>query len=344
MRSDQAKTIAISEYLEYVEGIKPDKVRLQGGELWYKSPIRQGDSTPSFKVDTILNLWYDHGTARGGKVIDLVCEIRQVSVREALAILDRSGLYRGGFAAGKKPALKTQQDSALFSASYGDEKKVSDQKSPLAGEKEKNTDSAVAVGLQPDRSNHSPILLDVKPITHPALIEYLKVRQIDWHIAQEYLQEIHFKPADKLVQYYALGWKSGEGYEARNKYFKGFIGQGKAISVLNPKHGNELIVFEGFMDFLSYLTYLYREKGITSVEKTVIVLNSTALKKQLLPLMDEYLFSKVYFFLDNDEAGKAALDFYEATLGDTDKQDMSSLYAGHKDMNAMLFQKYAQDE
>lgn len=30
MRSDQAKTIAISEYLEYVEGIKPDKVRLQG--------------------------------------------------------------------------------------------------------------------------------------------------------------------------------------------------------------------------------------------------------------------------------------------------------------------------
>ena len=71
MRADQARTIPIDRYL-YAQGVKPARARMGGCELWYSSPLRQGDKIPSFKIDTLKNLWYDHGLGRGGNIIDLV--------------------------------------------------------------------------------------------------------------------------------------------------------------------------------------------------------------------------------------------------------------------------------
>jgi len=314
MRSDQAKTISISSYLEQVEGIKPKNSRLGGKELWYNSPIRQGDKTPSFKVDTILNLWFDHGLSKGGKIIDLVCEIRNVSVREALAILENSGLHYDNYT----PSYTSNKNRPLF------KKNTASKKNNPAIEKEKSP------------STNSHILLAEKELTHLSLIEYIKERAIDLEIAKSHLKEIHFKQADKLAQYFALGWKNGNGYDARNKYFKGYIGMGKNISVINPKSGNELIVFEGFIDYLSYLTYLQNEKSINEVKATVVVLNSTALKKNLTELVQQYQFSKAYFFLDNDISGTETLDYFTEALTDIKLVDMSHLYSGHKDFNEWL--------
>lgn len=314
MRSEQAKTISISSYLEQVEGIRPKNSRLGGKELWYNSPIRQGDKTPSFKVDTILNLWFDHGLSKGGKIIDLVCEIRNVSVREALAILENSGLHYDNYT----PSYTSNKNTPLFQNS------TANQKTKSAIEKEKS----------PSANSH--ILLAEKELTHPSLIKYIKERAIDFEIAKSHLKEIHFKQADKLAQYFALGWKNGNGYDARNKYFKGYIGTGKNISVINPKSGNELIVFEGFIDYLSYLTYLLNEKGIKEVKATVVVLNSTALKKNLTELVQQYQFSKAYFFLDNDISGTETLDYFTEALTDIELVDMSHLYSEHKDFNEWL--------
>jgi hypothetical protein len=36
---------------------------------WYLSPLRE-EKTPSFKVDRRINVWYDHGTGKGGDLID----------------------------------------------------------------------------------------------------------------------------------------------------------------------------------------------------------------------------------------------------------------------------------
>ena len=98
MRADQARLIPIATYLERA-GVQPAKVTRGGRELWYSSPLREGDTTPSFKVDTDKNLWFDHGMARGGNVIDLVIEMRRVTVKEALAILE-SG-FAGSVPAGR---------------------------------------------------------------------------------------------------------------------------------------------------------------------------------------------------------------------------------------------------
>lgn len=47
-----------------------------GDKLWYKSPFRQ-ENTPSFKVETALNCWYDFGIGKGGNIIDLASELYQ---------------------------------------------------------------------------------------------------------------------------------------------------------------------------------------------------------------------------------------------------------------------------
>jgi hypothetical protein len=56
-----------------LRGFKESYVK--GGSYWYKSMIRTEESTPSFKVDTKLNLWYDHGIGIGGNLIDLACHL-----------------------------------------------------------------------------------------------------------------------------------------------------------------------------------------------------------------------------------------------------------------------------
>ncbi|MCX2678890.1 toprim domain-containing protein [Galbibacter sp. EGI 63066] len=60
-------------------------------EAWFLSPLRS-ETQASFKVSLTLNRWYDHGAGIGGNVIDLVCLIKQCSVKEALYILDNENI------------------------------------------------------------------------------------------------------------------------------------------------------------------------------------------------------------------------------------------------------------
>ena len=48
----------------------------KGTRLWYKLPLRH-EHTPSFKVETALNCWYDFGLGKGGNIIDLAAELYQ---------------------------------------------------------------------------------------------------------------------------------------------------------------------------------------------------------------------------------------------------------------------------
>ncbi|WP_417443279.1 toprim domain-containing protein [Joostella sp.] len=57
-------------------------------QAWFLSPFRS-ESKASFKISKTLNRWYDHGAGIGGNVIDLVCLIKQCSIKEALLVLDQ---------------------------------------------------------------------------------------------------------------------------------------------------------------------------------------------------------------------------------------------------------------
>lgn len=74
------KQIAITDYLQQ-QGYAP--ARVHGIQYWYCSPLRN-ERTPSFKVNTERNQWYDFGTGEHGDIIDLVCALFRCSISEAI--------------------------------------------------------------------------------------------------------------------------------------------------------------------------------------------------------------------------------------------------------------------
>ena len=77
------KQIAITDYLQQ-QGYAP--ARVQGIHYWYYSPLRN-ESTPSFKVNTERNQWYDFGSGEHGDIIDLVCALHRCTISEAIGLL-----------------------------------------------------------------------------------------------------------------------------------------------------------------------------------------------------------------------------------------------------------------
>ena len=71
----EIKSIPLATFLSQL-GHEP--TARKGTRLWYKSPLRQ-EHTPSFKVETTLNCWYDFGLGRGGNIIDLAAELYQTT-------------------------------------------------------------------------------------------------------------------------------------------------------------------------------------------------------------------------------------------------------------------------
>ena len=69
----EIKSIPLASFLSRL-GYEP--AARKGTRLWYKSPLRQ-EQTPSFKVETTLNCWYDFGLGIGGNIIDLAAELYQ---------------------------------------------------------------------------------------------------------------------------------------------------------------------------------------------------------------------------------------------------------------------------
>lgn len=80
MTCEAANSIDITLYLSSL-GFQPNKIR--NCDHWYFSPFRN-EWTPSFKVNTNLNCWYDHGLGKGGRLIDFGILFHHCSVREFL--------------------------------------------------------------------------------------------------------------------------------------------------------------------------------------------------------------------------------------------------------------------
>lgn len=83
MEIQHIKQISITDYLQQ-QGYAP--ARVQGIHYWYYSPLRN-ERTPSFKVNTERNQWYDFGSGEHGDVIDLVCALHRCTISEAVRLL-----------------------------------------------------------------------------------------------------------------------------------------------------------------------------------------------------------------------------------------------------------------
>lgn len=83
MEIQNIKQISITDYLQQ-QGYSP--ARVQGIHFWYCSPLRN-ENTPSFKVNTERNQWYDFGTGEHGDIIDLVYALQYCTISKAIELL-----------------------------------------------------------------------------------------------------------------------------------------------------------------------------------------------------------------------------------------------------------------
>jgi hypothetical protein len=165
---------------------------------------------------------------------------------------------------------------------------------------------------------------NVTPLTHPALLDYLKERRINTDIAKRYCSEVHYSIADK--NYFAIGFlNDAGGWELRNRDFKGSISP-KNITIYN-NGSDTVMVFEGFMDFLSYLSM--KQNPLPTID--IAVLNSTANLSKAILFLQSY--RTVHGFLDNDEAGRKSLASLRELLIGSEVVDQSVFYRNYKDLN-----------
>ena len=199
---------------------------------------------------------------------------------------------------------------------------------------ERNAPSGVSVSLpkaKPNTPQNSFENIQVLSITHPVLIKYLGERCIDIEIARTVCKELHFDTRGK--HYFGIGFPNiAGGYEIRNPFFKGGITP-KDISLFhNEESKQSCFVFEGFIDFLSFMM-LRRKENDGLKRQDYLVLNSVSnIQKALEPLSH---YENVQCFLDNDEAGRNAYLRLSKEFGNL-VTDASTLYSGFKDLNEYL--------
>ena len=167
------------------------------------------------------------------------------------------------------------------------------------------------------------------PLRNSVLLEYLSKRGIPSDIALRECVEVHYRMRGKW--YFGIGFKNRKGgMEIRNPYFKGSTSP-KDISHIrhsaDKNEGSAVLVFEGFMDYLSYLT-LKQGRHVPDC----VVLNSVGNLSGALDILKSY--GHVCCFLDNDGAGrKATEEIRRQCVNVTDK---AVHYLPHKDLNEFL--------
>ncbi|MEZ4713147.1 MAG: toprim domain-containing protein [Caldilineaceae bacterium] len=195
---------------------------------------------------------------------------------------------------------------------------------------------APPTGAVPERrraASETLVVERVQPLAHRQLLRYLANRAIPAPWARPYLQEIYYSVGERL--FYALAFASDSGgYELRNRHFKGSVGA-KDITLIRPEGQGDsvsLVVFEGFMDFLSAIVHFNRPRP----NAPVLVMNSVAMKDRAVQAIQSLGVSSVRLYLDRDASGRALTHYFQTQLPEIAITDASDLYAGFNDFNAFL--------
>ena len=177
--------------------------------------------------------------------------------------------------------------------------------------------------------------LRVGELSSPALIAYLQERGINIGLAKRECRELRFMNADK--PYFAIGFPNmAGGYEVRNRYFKGCVAP-KDITHIRQQGGQRCMcyLFEGFMDYLSFLTIRVENNPQHPRLDTqdYIILNSVSNLRKAIDGLAVY--ERIHCFFDNDRAGTEAFQRL-ANEYSYRVRDASHTYKDCKDLNEYL--------
>ena len=286
MKEEDLSRIKRYSIVEYLERKGVKPVRRTAAYALYCSPLRE-ETHPSFKVDTEKNLWIDYGEGRGGSIIDLCMRMEGCTLSEAIRLLGQNAPVNGTY-------------------------------SFLNDFVPNNSQPVMAV-------NGARRLIEISDTLPSHFQEYLtKVRCINLEKAMPFLKCVSYEVRGRLYQ--AIGFANlSRGYELRdNKTFKGTIAP-KDITPIFTDRAEPVCIFEGFMDFLSFLSM---KEEITNHS---LVMNSVSNVARTIRYLNDRHLTHIRAFLDNDEAGRMAVqDFIKAGFH---VEDMNIHYKDFKDLN-----------
>ena len=286
MKEEDLSRIKRYPIVEYLERKGIKPVRKTPTYAIYRSPLRE-ETHPSFKVDTEKNLWIDYGEGRGGSIIDLCMRMEGCTLSEAIRRLGQNAPDNGTY-------------------------------NFLNDFVPNNSQPVMAV-------NGARRLIEISDTLPPHLQDYLtKERCIDLEKAMPFLKCISYEVRNRLYQAIGFANPSG-GYELRDdKTFKGTIAP-KDITPIFTDGTEPVCIFEGFMDFLSFLSM---KEEITN---HCFVMNSVSNVARTIRYLNDRHLTHIRAFLDNDEAGRRAVqDFIKAGFH---VEDMNIHYKDFKDLN-----------
>ena len=286
MKEEDLSRIKRYPIVEYLERKGIKPVRKTPTYAMYRSPLRE-ETHPSFKVDTEKNLWIDYGEGRGGSIIDLCMRMEGCTLSEAIRRLGQNAPDNGTY-------------------------------NFLNDFVPNNPQPAMAV-------NGARRLIEISDTLSPHLQDYLtKERCIDLEKAMPFLKCISYEVRSRLYQAIGFANLSG-GYELRDdKTFKGTIAP-KDITPIFTDRAEPVCIFEGFMDFLSFLSM---KEEITN---HCLVMNSLSNVARTIRYLNDRHLTHIRAFLDNDEAGRRAVQYFIKTGFHV--EDMNIHYKDFKDLN-----------
>ena len=252
-----------------------------------RAPWRE-DKNPSLTVTPNGKGWKDQATGLKGSVIDLVMKHLECDVKRACEELERAN-----------PSFSFPQPYSEYS-----------------GGREKGAFTR----------------FDIVPLQSRGLFAYLHQRCVNIEIAKQFLAEAHYstKQPDDGTYIYTLAYGNDKGgYELRNSLKVGgkLSKSPKGITTHLGRENAPVVVFEGFMDMLSFATLC------GGVKHNYVVLNSTVNKEAALEVL-KTLQNQVYLCLDNDQGGDAATAFLLDALPGA--KDIRDKFAPAKDVNEYL--------
>ncbi len=292
-------------------GHKPTAINTKQNSTTYRSPWNTDEKTPSCFVfpnrnwngqDPLKEFNYkDNSSTHGGDIYNFIMNYFNVSFVDA-----------------------KRKIAELTGTNYQEHSRPTQKKLATAlNEKQKQTPSSSF--NQPKESYE---IVKTQSLKNKALIDYLYFeRGISQKIAEKYVSEIYYKIGNK--NYFAISFLNDiGGRELRNKYKKMALGEKYFSMILpNPKD-KRLKIFEGFMDFLSYL-----EINKNAPLSNYLVLNSTNNSNKALKRIQGN-FEAYELYLDNDRAGNEATKFFIKELANV--IDKRIHYKEHGDLNDFL--------
>ena len=243
----------------------------------------------SFKLDKRNNIWFLHSEGIGGNNTDFMIKYLNASVKEVLEWAENQNFFSF------QPENSIQKQNSL-------------------------------------KQNYQ--ITEIKEFQNEHLKSYLHQRGLSTKV-HPLVKEIHFRIDQKNL--YAIGFENlSGGWELRNPFYKGSLLK-KDISIIKLNNesqnqnetGKRIVVFEGFIDALSFVEMKPFFNGNLLVMNSISLLNRTK----------EYLqnYSEIHLFLDNDNTGEICKN--EILKSFPKAKNHSEIYALHKDLNDYLKSK-----